>query len=187
MIPNYVYMRVEDKVNSDYFEWMYELVCRDRFSKFITYRQLLTFLHDAEFVYFIPYDENRAAEGIALRYRYCLLHNCEELEWCLTGPCSVLEMMVALAIRCEENLMDDPNMGDRTAQWFWDMISNMGLSGMRDGNFNEWLVNDIVTRFLNREYEPDGRGGLFRVRDWDRDMRTAEIWHQLMAYINTMV
>lgn len=180
-------MRIEDRINSDYFEWMYDLVCGERFAESISYRRLLTFLHDVEFVYFIPYDENRAAEGIALRYRYCLVHDCKELEWCLTGPCSVLEMMLALAIRCEENIMDDPSMGDRTSQWFWNMITNMGLGGMYDTNFDEQLVTDVVDRFLRREYEPDGRGGLFRVKDWDRDMRTAEIWHQLMAYINSMV
>jgi hypothetical protein len=179
-------MRIEDQIKSDYFEWMYDLVSKDRFAKGNTFRLLLTFLHDVEFVYFVPYDENRAAKGISLRYKFCLLHDCTELEWCLTGPCSVLEMMIALAIQCEE-LMDDPEMNDRTSQWFWNMIANMGLGSMNDSNFNEWLANDVVTRFLNREYEPDGRGGLFYVRGWYRDMRTAEIWHQLMAYINSMV
>lgn len=180
-------MRIEDRIKTDYFEWMYDLVCDGRFAKSITYRQLLTFLHDTEFIYFVPYDENRAAEGIALRYRFCLLHNCEDMEYYLTGPCSVLEMMIALAIRCEENIMDDPDKGDRTGQWFWGMITNLGLGAMSDGNFNEWLVNDIITRFLERDYEPDGRGGLFTVKNWNRDMRTAEIWHQLMAYINSIM
>ena len=180
-------MRIKERIKYDYFEWMYGLVSGDRFARGLEYRKLLTFLHDVEFTYFVPYDENRAAEGIALRYRYCLQHDCPHLECYLTGPCSVLEMMIALAIRCEENLMVDPELGDRTAQWFWEMISNMGLGAMNDTNFNEWLVNDVVTRFLDREYEPDGRGGLFRVRGWNRDMRTAEIWHQLMAYINSMV
>lgn len=179
-------MRIEDKIKAEYFEWMYDLVSGDRFARMNTYRKLLTFLHDCEFVYFVPYDENRAEDGISLRYRYCLLHECEELEWCLDGPCSVLEMMIALAIRCE-TLMDSNLMGDRTGQWFWDMVATMGLGSMNDSNFNEWLVADVVTRFLNREYEADGRGGLFRVRDWDRDMRSVEIWHQLMAYINSMV
>lgn len=179
-------MNVEDRVRSEYFEWMYDIVSGDRFAKGLTYRKLLTFLHDVEFVYFVPYDENRAVDGMALRYRYCSSHNCTDLEWCLDVPCSVFEMMLALAIKCEENLMIDPTMGDRTSQWFWNMIVNMGLGGANDMNYNEWLVNDVVTTFLNREYEPDGRGGLFRVKGWDRDMRTAEIWHQLMAYINSM-
>lgn len=180
-------MRIEDRIKSDYFEWMYELVSGDRFAKGLTYRRLLTFLHDVEFTYFVPYDENRAAEGIALRYRYCLIHECEHLEHFLSGPCSVLEMMAALAIRCEENLMDDPELGDRTGQWFWEMITTMGLGSMNDSNFNEWLVADVVSRFLDRDYEPDGRGGLFRVRGFTRDMRKMEIWHQLMAYINNMM
>lgn len=180
-------MRLEDRIKSDYFEWMYDLVCSGRFAETNSYRQLLTFLHDTEFIYFVPYDENRAAEGIALRYRFCLNTDREDMEVYLTGPCSVLEMMVALAIRCEENIMDDPMKGNRTGQWFWGMITNLGLGSMSDGNFNEWLVNDVVTRFLEREYEPDGRGGLFTVKGWNRDMRTAEIWHQLMAYINSMM
>lgn len=83
--------------------------------------------------------------------------------------------------------MTNPAKGDRTSQWFWGMITNLGLGSMSDSNFNEWLVNDIVTRFLDRDYEPDGRGGLFTVKNWNRDMRTAEIWHQLMAYINSIV
>jgi hypothetical protein len=95
-------------------------------------------------------------------------------------------MMVALAICCEK-LMDDRTIGDRTGQWFWEMITTMGLGSMNDTNYNEWLVHDVVNRFLEREYDSDGRGGLFRVRGWDRDMRTMEIWHQLMAYINSML
>ena len=179
-------MRIEDRVRSDYFEWLYEIVCNGRFEGAISYRQLLIFLHDTEFIYFVPYDENRAAEGVALRYRYCLLHECEHLESYLTGPCSVLEMLVALAIHAE-NIMDDPTKGDRTSQWFWSMITNLGLGSMSDGNFNEWLVNDVITRFLERDYDSDGRGGLFTVKNWNRDMRTAEIWHQLMANINSIM
>ena len=160
-------------------------MCEGRFARDISYRQLFTFLHDTEFVYFVPYDENRAVDGVTLRYHYCQTHGYEDLEYYLDGPCSVLEMMVALAIRCEES-MDNPEKGDRTGQWFWGMIANLGLGSMSDDNFNEWLVNDVVTRFLERDYEPDGRGGLFRVRGWHRDMRTAEIWHQLLAYMNTI-
>ena len=160
-------------------------MCEGRFSQSISYRQLFMSLHSIEFEYFIPYDENRAVDGVTLRYHYCRMHDCEDLEYCLSGPCSVLEMMIALAIRCEES-MDNPEKGDRTSQWFWSMITNLGLGSMSDGNFNEWLVNDVITRLLEREYDPDGRGGLFRVRDSRRDMRTMELWHQLLAYMNTI-
>ena len=49
------------------------------------------------------------------------------------------------------------------------------------------MVNDVITRFLEREYDSDGKGGLFTIRGWKRDARTAEIWHQLMAYLNTII
>ena len=80
--------------------------------------------------------------------------------------------------------MCDPDKGDRTTQWFWAMITSLGLSSMTDYNYNEWLVNDVITRFLNREYDQNGKGGLFTIRRWDRDARDAEIWHQLLAYCN---
>ena len=180
-------MRIEDRVKSDYFDWIYDLMCHERFAKSITYRKLFAFLHDTEFTYFIPHDENRAADGIALRYRYCLLNDCEDLRHYLDGPCSILEMMVALAIRCEERIMCDPEKGDRTAQWFWEMITSLGLSGMTDYNFNENVVTDIIANFLNREYDSNGKGSLFTIKGWNRDARKAEIWHQLMAYLNTIV
>lgn len=179
-------MRIKERIKNDYFEWMYQLMCEDRFAESITYRKLFTFLHETEFTYFIPHDENRAADGIALRYRYCFLHHCEDLEYCLDGPCSVLEMMVALAIRCEERIMSDPAKGDRTTQWFWDMISSLGLGSMTDYNFDYQMADDIIWLFLNRKYSPNGKGGLFTVRGWDRDARDVEIWHQLMAYLNSL-
>ena len=179
-------MKIEDKIRSDYFEWMYDLMCEGRFAKSITYRQLFTFLHDVEFVYFVPHDENRADDGISLRYRYCLYHKCEDLEYCLDGPCSVLEMMVALAISCE-GLMDDPQIGDRTGQWFWGMIVNLGLGSMTDERFDIEYVDYVVERFLNREYEPDGKGGLFTVKDSGYDLRKVEIWYQLCWYIDSII
>ena len=179
-------MRIEDRVRSEYFEWMYDLMCEGRFASTITYRQLFTFLHDVEFTYFVPHDENRAEDGIALRYTFCSSHGYDNREFYLSGPCSVLEMMVALAIRCEQRIMCDFQKGDRTAQWFWSMVTSLGLSSMCDYNYNEWLVNDVITRFLNREYDSDGKGGLFTIRKWDRDARKVEIWHQLLAYCNSV-
>ena len=178
-------MRIENGVKLDYFNWMYDMMCEGRFSNDISYRKLFEFLHDAEFTYFIPHDENRAEDGVYLRWRYCVRHGRESMERYLEGPCSVLEMMIALAMRCE-HIMADASKGDRTAQWFWGMVNNLGLGSMSDSNYNEWHVNDIVTRFLDRDYEPNGKGGLFTIRGWNRDAREAEIWHQLTAYLNTL-
>lgn len=179
-------MTERDRVQNEYFEWMHDLVCGDRHSKSISYRKLLMHLHNTVFVYSIDMDANRAENGEHLRYRYALRHKVDE-RYLDIGECTVLEMMIALAIRCEEEIMDDPDIGDRTAQWFWGMVTNLGLGGYTDEYYNRREVNNILERFLNREYEPDGRGGLFRVRNCTSDLRDVEIWHQMLWYLNSIV
>lgn len=175
----------QDDVVNEYFEWLVSITCADE--EIVSYRKLLTYLHRTEFIYSMPMDGNRADDGIYLRYRFAhgYLQD-DDAEYCINGPCSVLEMMLALAIRCEENIMDDPTMGDRTAQWFWGMISSLGLGGMYDTNFDIYKVERIIERFLDHDYEPDGRGGLFTIRNFEYDMRTLEIWHQLCEYLNSI-
>ena len=172
-------------IQDEYFEWLVGIACID--SKVVSYRKLLAYLHETEFIYSMPMDSNRAADGKELRYRFAHRYlGDDSAEYYITGPCSVLEMMLALAIRCEENIMDDPTMGDRTAQWFWGMISSLGLGGMYDSNFDIYKVEDVVNRFLDRDYDPDGRGGLFTIRNFEYDMRTIEIWQQLCEYLNSI-
>ena len=182
---------MRNKINNEYFEWLFDLVCKDRYSKRGSYRNLLVRLHNTDFRYKILMDRNRGEDGISLRHRFILFNGYEDsydsVMRYLDGPCSVLEMMIALGIRCEEDVMDDTRYGNRSGQWFWGMIRNLGLSSMTDDKFNERVVDDIVDRFLDRDYEPDGRGGLFRIRNCDRDLRKVEIWHQLMWYLDTIV
>ena len=179
-------MTFEDRINDEYFEWLCELIDSKRFSKRVSYRKLLMHLHNIEFTWDIPKDYNRADDGIKLRRRFALARNDPELSTYIPGPCSVLEMMVALAIRCEETIMDDALMGNRTGQWFWGMVTNLGLSAMKDSQFDRDFVDDVIARLLNREYEPDGKGGLFTVRHCSHDMRTVEIWCQLSWYLGSI-
>lgn len=169
--------------HKEYFEWLFDLVCGKRYSKHTSFRKLLIFLHETEFEYFIPNDANRAEDGLSLRYRFSLSFSDEVPD----GPCSVLEMMVALAIRCEEDIADDPKVGDRTGQWFWGMIVSLGLGAMIDERYDEELAKDIIYRFLDREYEPDGHGGLFTIRGIDCDLRKVEIWDQMCWYLNSFL
>ena len=178
---------IRDNILNDYFEWLYDTVCHDRYDYKVTFRKLLIFLHSKPFRYSILRDENRETDGISLRYRFALDYpNVENADEYIDGPCSVLEMMIALAIRCEETIMDDPSVGDRTAHWFWSMVTNLGLGSMYDSKFDKKAANDIVERFLDREYKPDGRGGLFTIKHCDCDLRDVEIWNQLCWFLDSI-
>lgn len=170
--------------NYEYFNWLCEIVCQAKFAKSVSYRKLLECLHSIEFRVLIPNDTNRAMDGIDLRRRYYLITN----KYIDDGsPCSVLEMMVALTIRCEETIMDDPEYGDRTVQWFWSMINTLGLSNMIDNRFDEAFVRRKIDIFLDRQYEPNGEGGLFKIKHCRRDLRKVEIWYQLCWYLDQIV
>lgn len=175
-----------EKINDEYFDWMYNLVCD---SKRLSYRRLLEFLHERIFTYTIPMDGNREADGINLRYRFAYEFDYSRpmiATYLDDKPCSVLEMMVALVVRCEEHIMADPDIGDRTGHWFFTMIDNLGLGRMDDRLFDEDYANTVIDMWLNHDYEPNGKGGLFTVENPIRDLRTVDIWYQMCWYLNTI-
>lgn len=178
----------KNELIDQYFDWMYQLVVDDRYSN-KSYRKLFSRLHDTEFTYTIPMDGNRAEDGIDLRYRFGREQDYSDsmiASFLDDRPCSVLEMMTALAIRCEEHLMDNPDVGNRTGQWFWDMLVSLGLGHMDDSRFDRYRVDRVLERFLEREYERNGEGGLFTVNN-GRDMRSTEIWYQMNAYLIELI
>lgn len=180
-------MTREQLTVNDYFKWLCDIVCKGRFPPNKSRRKLLMTLHDTEFIFSIPLDENREEDGLNLRHRFAKQYRYENYDntlLYLDRYCSVLEMMIALAVRAEEQIMDDPDIGDRTSQWFWGMIVNLGLGSMHDDNFDRRLVDISIRRMLNRDYEPNGKGGLFTVRHRNEDMRDVEIWYQLCWYLN---
>lgn len=174
-------------IRDRYFEWMYELACNNELANGISYRKLLMRLNSEPFVYSIRHDENRAQDGTDLRRKFAIEQNNEKLVMGLKGPCSIFEMMLALAIRIEMNIASNPDIGDRTSQWFWRMIVSLGLGPYEDGKYDEKVVSDIIYKFLNHEYAPNGKGGLFTVRNTDADLREFEIWEQMCLYMDEIL
>lgn len=179
-----------DEVNNEYFEWLCHFVCDERYAKKTSYHKLMRRLHEIDFEYILAMDGNRAEDGMDLRYRFAYENNYTGsmvASYLDDRPCSVLEMMIALAIRCEEHIMGDPDVGDRTGQWFWNMIVNLGLGRMTDPKFDPDYVDDTIDRFLKREYERNGKGGLFTVENPHRDLRSVDIWYQMCWYLDSVV
>ena len=178
------------EMNNKYFEWLCSLVSGRGYYKKHSYCKLLAKLHTMKFTYVIGMDANRADDGVELRYRFGYENDVSyaEIDALLDDrPCSVLEMMVALAIRCEEQIMDDPDIGNRTGKWFWSMIANMGLYQMDDLRFDSENVEQNIRIMLERRYDRNGNGGLFFVNRSKKDMRKMEIWYQMMWYLDDIL
>lgn len=179
-----------DELCDRYFEWMCRLISDEKRFNASQYKMLLGYLYGRQFLCLLAMDGNRAADGIDLRYRFGYENSLEKAmitSFLDDRPCSVLEMLVALAIRCEEHIMDDPVIGNRTGVWFWNMISNLGLDNMSDSDFDVPYCDDIVTTFLNRKYKRNGEGGLFTVNNCKYDLRTEEIWYQMCWYLGSII
>lgn len=178
------------EINNKYFDWMCHLVSDQKYAKRSSYKKLLTYLHNVEFVYIIGQDGNRYEDGIDLRYRFGYEYGIPIAiitTYLDDRPCSILEMLIALSLRCEEHIMDNPDIGDRTGRWFWGMISNLGLDSMTDSNFDIDYANEVIDRFLNRKYDHDGEGGLVTIHNCRYDMRSIEIWYQMMWYLDSVL
>lgn len=163
----------------NYFDWLVELIYADEYTR-SCYQKVLSFLYSKPFVWSIDNDGNRATDGLMLRDIY---ENATGLHVSKYGPCSVLEMMIGLACRCEDDIMHDPEEGDRTYLWFWEMMDNLDLTNQDDYCYNEDTVEKIVNRFLHRKYGSDGYSGPFYIPNCDKDLRRVELWQQLNFYI----
>ena len=111
-------MSLDIEVKEEYFDWLYEYVTKGRAHQNVSYRKLFKQLYETEFKFTVLMDINRAKDGVDLRYRFAMLKEDDRIVKILDGPCSVLEMIIALAIRCEDSIMDDTRYGERTTQWF---------------------------------------------------------------------
>lgn len=168
------------KLIDDYFNWLVSKVASNK--QMQLYSQLLSSLFQTEFTWKMVLDENRAKDGKGLRNLFSKETNSEIGLQFATAPANVLEVLVALAMRIETDITFDPQYGDRSTMWFWEMISSLDLIEMTDDNFNQDYVDWIISRFLNREYERNGEGSLFTVSS-PLDMRRTEIWYQMQYWL----
>lgn len=166
-----------------YFVWLYgqvgSVTNRNR-SK--TYWKLLRLLHQKEFTWSrrkFENDGNRAQYGKDLRLdflRETAIRD-DEPGWLEMG-CSMLELLVALAIKLAFEGDGEPS------QWFWDMMGNLGLTECTDAHPpDETIVNHILDKVINRDYAPNGAGGLFPLLKPKQDQRDVELWYQANAYL----
>lgn len=86
--------------------------------------------------------------------------------------------------RADNGDVEHADIGNRTGQWFWSMIVSLGLASMDDNRFHQSRAEFVIERFRRRDYQPNGAGGLFTLQNPKEDLRTLDIWYQMMAYLN---
>lgn len=162
-----------------YIEWLCDRVNLD----LNRYHHLAATLYSTPFKWSgdIPTDENRAADGKALRYAY-------EEE---TGQqssnndryCNVLEMLVALSERIDD-VIGEPGCSDYS-KWFWIMLYNLNLEEEEDSNYQHPYVTNILEAWLDKEYDSNGVGGLFPLTSAYVyvDQRDLSIWDQMSCFM----
>lgn len=163
-----------------YFEWLLDFVCQEDYEN-ANNIDICRELFETEFRWLIDRDENRAAWGVELRYRFCVENDiyAQNHDYLGLGSCSVLEMMVALAIKMDDILYDD-NYGCRIYRWFWMFLENLGVkNGRKCPDLSHKL--DI---FMDREYTFEGYGNIIQLPNTKTDLRNVEIWYQICWFIN---
>ena len=70
--------------------------------------------------------------------------------------------------------------------WFWKFLSNLEIQSYNDRIYSSMIVeevNAVIRRLLDRDYEPNGVGGIFPMHNARQDQRTVELWSQLQFYV----
>lgn len=171
-------------INVNYMAWLVDIATEGHASDCI-YKRLFTQLMDTPFRWSagIPLDENRAYDGRSLRQKFCRHTGARSAMNEEDAPASVLEVLVALAMRIETDIMHNGEAGDRTSLWFASMIDSLGLTNCTDSAYDAPYVNAVLERWMDRNYEPCGRGGLFTTTDPTVLMPTIEIWQQAQIWL----
>lgn len=149
-----------------------------------TYWRFARDLFQKEFIWLVPNDDNRLADGLDLRDEFLDIYDIEaDAEW-LNFGCSMLEFLVALSRRFA--FMNEGEPRDR----FWEMIYNIGIEKCDDKHYNShrdlWVeIDQAMDVVIWRTYNYDGsNGGLFPVKEPYKDHRKTEIWRQMGEYVN---
>ncbi len=176
------------EIKKEYFNWLCKKIERRR-GEITELKEFIYQLFDIEFYSLIPNDDNRAIDGIQLRDRFIEAEKEGNYSEGLSfGPCTILEMLISLADRMDFMLYN-PDLGkERCEKWFWMFIDNLKLykydNDDPEVSKKRKLNNIIIRKFLERDYDESGKGGIFPLKHPTKDQRYVEIWYQMMSYIS---
>lgn len=172
-------MNYNGHILDSYYEHLVRII--DPENEHGNYSKLLDRLFHAR--YFHKYgsnDKNRAVDGEDLRKKY---DGYLPIDFKEGFPCTVLETMVALAVRIEVDIMGEPG-DDHPERWFWAMVNNSGLRVLTNDQFDDDLFETTIFDILAHGFDEQGNGSFFPLKAKPgRDARQMELWQQANAWL----
>jgi len=165
-------------IDFEYYEWLTSQVDTPKNGK--SYTGLFERMHNLEFVWTVPNDNNRVQDGLDLRAEFMGSKNkAKQLQ---LDECTILELVIGLSRRLAFIA------GGREDHWAWRLIKNLRLNKMSDVLTSEQVdrIDEIIYAMVWRTYRSDGLGGFFPLNNPEKDQTQVEIWYQMNAYVNEM-
>lgn len=153
------------------------------------YDCLFDLLYSYDFEPLHDFDNNRISDVIDLQMELARKNGYDINELSDNHSISVFEVLAVMCIEGEDSVMYDPDIEDRTYVWFWDIMHNLKLDKYTDTIFDmsdtaERHVDEIISIWMNREYNYDGSdGGAFIIRHPREDLRKVDLWMQYMWWL----
>lgn len=174
------------RVKDDYFDWLMDIAKPIQGER--SWLILMKVLNSTEFEVLVPNDINRCIDGCGLREEFRLCSHYPDYNAIMEQPCSVLELLLSLARTMDFELSGAYAGADRTHFYFWELLENLGLDEYDDLSYAERRgagkdVKQILRKFISRDYDEYGRGGVFPLRHPNRDQRYVELWNQMGSYL----
>jgi hypothetical protein len=142
-----------------------------------------------DFTWTLPEDAARAAAGKKLRDAFIkrYLKADDDILSVLDGPCSILEMLIGLAVEIEAFTISEKNHdyeGRYVKATFNELINNLRLNRLAKDEAGHILNDTLLNSWLERTYSRYGDGGLFPIK-WKNcpDQRIRPIWDQALSYL----
>ena len=159
-------------ISVEYLNWLYNLYGNPEYKL-----ELFRTLSEINYIWQFQLDSNRASAGLLLRERFAYDAGVYQSD-VADGPCSVLEMICALA--------DDMSRecGQYDDKYFVIvLLKNLGLDPFQTYSID--AVKTAVNIWLTRQYMPNGSGNIFCVPNrHDVDMRKFDTCTQMNLYLN---
>lgn len=174
---------------TEYYRWLISLIDPPAsvYSKIRQHGILLFAFWRHDYFWFDRYEqseEDRANDGKLLRERFMMDFDAPP-SMVPQGPCNVLEMMVAFAIRID-NTVHDWQIGSHPWDWVEMFITNLGLSDLTDDDIrpsDDGFITAKLEKWMSHNIGPKGERGLFRFKKPNLAIDNMTNWDMMQKWV----